>query len=560
MRRLSIKHRLIANTVSLVIGLLIMLGLNQYQASQQRQLAEAQRLNEALVADMLMLRRNEKDFLMREEARYLTTFETNVATLQRNLESLHDILQQQQIATAHLDAFGQNIRAYQQGFVNVVTAMERLRELSDIGMFNALSQLPAQATLADYQAVHAHYIAQREALGQDENSGLMGEMRSAVHATEVNLAELSELVSQALMDNGRDTSRIMLLAFLAVLAGVVWLNIVISRSIIRPIVGIETTIQAIARSQDLSVRLDTQGADEVSSVAVSFNQMMETFESLIRSLASAADQLAAASHELSAVSDEASGIAHAQEGQTTMIATAVTQMAMAIQEVAGNALAASEALDIGASEANAGQQTIAQNIDSMQALQASGVGTGERLQVLNERINEISNVVNVIQAIAEQTNLLALNAAIEAARAGEHGRGFAVVADEVRNLAANTKASTETIHATTERLLQGAREAIEALQVSTQQATESAQLAEHAGGSFTRVHESIQQVTEMGIQISTATEEQSTVAQDITENVNNMADSVREVVTGAEQCAASSQELARLASQLQDTVAQFKVS
>lgn len=560
MRRLSIKQRLIANTVILIIGLLIIFGLNQYQDSQQRQMGEAQRLNEALVADMLMLRRNEKDFLMREEGRYLTAFDTNVVILQGNLQSLYDILQQQRIDTTHLDAFERNIRAYHQGFRNVVAASDELGLTNDTGLFSELVQLTERATLADYQATVGRYIAQQQRRGLDEDSGLLGEMRSAVHATETNLEELSELVSDALADSVRSTSRLMLLAFLAVLAVVVLLNIAISRSIIRPVLGIEAMIHAIARDQDLSVRLDTQGADEISSMAQSFNQMMTTFETLIRNMATAADQLAAASHELNTVSEEVSGIAHAQEEQTTMIATAITEMAAAIQEVAGNAMAASEAADKGATEANTGQHNIAQNIESMQQMQASGIGAGERLQVLNERINEISNVVNVIQDIAEQTNLLALNAAIEAARAGEHGRGFAVVADEVRNLAANTKASTETIHSTTERLLRGAREAIEAMQVSAQQASESAQLAEQAGGSFSRVYASVQQVTEMGIQISTATEEQSAVAQDITENVNHVADSVRQVVTGAQQCAASSQELARLATRFQDEVAQFKVS
>ena len=611
LRRLSIKQRLIANTVILILGLLLILGLNQYQTAEQRQLSTAQHLNEQLKADMLMLRRNEKDFLMRSEPRYLTAFETNAASLRTNLQSLNDIVEQQHINTATLQAFRQNIEQYQQGFKQVVSATEALgastntgllayivqaaaqaqqrvpvdiqlvlsrldgltkefllsKEMAAVQQFNALieqtaaqQQGDARAALSDYQTAFARYVSQQQRLGLDENSGLLSEMRDAVHATEANLEELSTLVSSALTDSARSTARLMLIAFVAILVLVVMVNLSISRSIIGPVVDIEARIHAIARDKDLSVRLDTHGSDEVAAMANSFNQMMSTFETLIRNMATAADQLAAASHELSTVSDEVSGIAHDQEEQTTMIATAITEMAAAIQEVAGNALAASEAADKGATEANAGQHSIAQNIASMQQLQATGTGASERLQVLNDRINEISKVVDVIQAIAEQTNLLALNAAIEAARAGEHGRGFAVVADEVRNLAANTKSSTETIHTTTERLLRGAREAIEAMQVSSQQASESAQLAEQAGGSFTRVYGSIQQVTEMGIQISTATEEQSSVAQDITENVNRVADSVRQVVTGAHQCAMSSQELARLASRFQDEVTQFKVS
>ncbi|RUO30207.1 hypothetical protein CWE14_12560 [Aliidiomarina soli] len=611
MRSLSIKHRLILNTAVLVVGLLIILGLNQYQASQQTELGEAQRLNERLVADMLMLRRNEKDFLMRAETRYLATFDSNVSTLQTHLQQLADILEAQQIDRSHLESFRRNIRQYQQGFSKVVAATETLGLTNEDGrtaellqsanrldtaasaearvaimQLHALrtsfivnpdpairaefeqqadalnSQLSssAQPLLTNYQQAFARYARQRELLGVDERSGLMGEMRAAVHQTEVNLEELSEVVEQALASSTQNLSRMILLVFALVLGLVVLFNLLISRSIIRPILSMQSIIQQIAVNKDLSIRLDTAGNDEVSSVAVSFNQMMKDFERVIGNMATASNQLAAASQELSTVSDEVSGIAHNQEEQTAMIATAITEMAAAIQEVAGNALAASEAADKGATEANAGQQSITRNIDSMEQLQGAVTGTSERLQILNERTHEISKVVNVIQDIAEQTNLLALNAAIEAARAGEQGRGFAVVADEVRTLAANTKASTQTIHETTERLLRGAREAMEAMQVSADQASESGNLAAQAGDSFARVYDSIQQVTEMGIQISTATEEQSSVAHDITENVNKVADSVRQVVTGAHQCASSSQELARLAADLQDEVAQFKVS
>jgi methyl-accepting chemotaxis protein len=322
----------------------------------------------------------------------------------------------------------------------------------------------------------------------------------------------------------------------------------------------ESKIGQIADESDLSRRMEESGKDELTSVNVSFNRMMGRFEDVLQSLGGASDQLSAASQQLSAVSEEVSNIAVDQESQTTMIATAVTEMASAIQEVAGNAQQASQAADEANNEARRGQEKIADNVQAMEDLQMSVTGTSERLQILNERTKEITEVVGVIQSIAEQTNLLALNAAIEAARAGEHGRGFAVVADEVRSLAANTKTSTETIQATTERLLRGAREAMEAMQVSSDQASDSAELARQAGESFKGVSTAINTVTDMNIQISTATEEQSAVAGDITQNVNGVSDSVREVVTGANQCAQASQELARLASDLQTQVSRFKVS
>lgn len=199
-------------------------------------------------------------------------------------------------------------------------------------------------------------------------------------------------------------------------------------------------------------------------------------------------------------------------------------------------------------------------ISAMEVLVGSVQGTAERLKILNERTVEISHVVAVIEGIAEQTNLLALNAAIEAARAGEQGRGFAVVADEVRSLAANTKKSTTTIQETTQRLLRGAEEAMEAMQVSSQQATESADISRESGYAFEVVGTAVGKVVDVNLQISTATEEQSSVAEDISKNVNTMADSVREVVLGANQCAESSQQLSELAADLKGKIEQFKVA
>lgn len=300
--------------------------------------------------------------------------------------------------------------------------------------------------------------------------------------------------------------------------------------------------------------------DELTRVSGDFNRMMIRFQELVGDLHEASEALAASSHQLSAVSEEVSNIAQNQEQQTTMIATAITQMSAAIQEVVHNAQEAANSAESADGEAKAGLEKVTRTINAMEVLVGSVQGTAERLKILNERTAEISHVVSIIEGIAEQTNLLALNAAIEAARAGEQGRGFAVVADEVRSLAANTKQSTSTIQATTERLLRGADEAMEAMNVSSQQASESAEISRESGRAFEVVGASVSKVVDVNLQISTATEEQSAVADDISQNINSMADSVREVVLGATQCAESSQQLAELAVDLKGKVEQFKVA
>ncbi|MEX1222361.1 MAG: methyl-accepting chemotaxis protein [Idiomarina sp.] len=613
MRNLKIKQRLILSTAVLAVGIVALLLLGLYQSAQKDSLARGQVLTQALSSSMLTLRRNEKDFLMRQDPKYLNTFEGNAASLLQQSAELQQVLVSHGMRTDLIEKFDDNIDTYRERFEAVVAATTRSGLTQELGLQGTMrerayaledeissaeqqvrlltlrrhekdfimrqdltyqqrfnndanawldnaSDAVVIGALEAYQDAFNAYVDERVFIGLDPKSGTYGEMRAAVHDSETNLAELSERLTTQMTDARESLNTLFVVVAVVVLLIVVLLNLLISRSIIRPLVAMENAIGEIADQSDLSRRLDESGKDELTFVNVSFNRMMTQFEDVIQNLNDASDQLSAASQELSAVSEEVSNIAVDQENQTTMIATAVTEMASAIQEVAGNAQQASQSADEANSEARRGREKVADNIQAMEDLQLSVTGTSERLQILNDRTQEISDVVNVIQNIAEQTNLLALNAAIEAARAGEQGRGFAVVADEVRSLAANTKKSTETIQATTERLLRGAREAMEAMTVSSEQASESVELARQAGESFKGVNEAISTVTDMNIQISTATEEQSAVANDITKNVNGMSDSVREVVTGANQCAQSSQELAQLAADLQTQVTRFRVS
>ena len=334
--------------------------------------------------------------------------------------------------------------------------------------------------------------------------------------------------------------------------------LLISLSIIRPLAGLRSLISEVQQSSNLTLRADASGRDEVSDTARAFNTMLEHQQALIRHLTDTATQLAAASEEMSAISAQVSQAATAQGDQTSMVATAVHQMSVAVQEVARNAQStASNAADAN-KEARQGSELVQSNLTSIQGLSASVEKAGEVIDTLHSQSDEISKVLGVIQSIAEQTNLLALNAAIEAARAGEAGRGFAVVADEVRSLASNTQKATESIRSMIDALQGGARSAVSAMQLSREQAQNSVSHAREAGEVLNHIAHAIEGIADGNVQISAATEEQTAVANEISENISSLNDSIGEVVNGAEQSSIASRDLAQLATGLQQQIQRFR--
>jgi methyl-accepting chemotaxis protein len=334
--------------------------------------------------------------------------------------------------------------------------------------------------------------------------------------------------------------------------------LVIGLSIIRPLSALRAVISEVQQSSNLTLRADTSGRDEVSDTARAFNTMLEHQQALIRHLSDTATQLASASEEMSAISAQVSLAATAQGDQTSMVATAVHEMSVAVQEVARNAQSTSSTATDANQEARQGSALVQSNLKAIEGLSASVDKAGGVIDTLHSQSDEISKVLGVIQSIAEQTNLLALNAAIEAARAGEAGRGFAVVADEVRSLASNTQKATESIRGMIDALQSGARSAVSAMQLSREQAQNSVSHAREAGEVLGHIVLAIEGIADGNAQISTATEEQTAVANEISQNISSLNDSIGEVVNGAEQSSVASRDLAQLAVGLQQQIQRFK--
>jgi methyl-accepting chemotaxis protein len=301
------------------------------------------------------------------------------------------------------------------------------------------------------------------------------------------------------------------------------------------------------------------GQDEIAETAQAFNQTIERVQQFFRALNDAVLQMAAASDEMSAISQQVSQTASEQEMQANMIATAVNQMSAAIQEVANSALATSGQANQTEQSARQGVLQVGANIASIEQLSGVVSAAGTVIGQLHQETDKISQVLAVIQTIAAQTNLLALNAAIEAARAGEAGRGFAVVADEVRTLATNTQQATESIRGMIDTLQHKAREAVEAMQQSQGHAQGSVSNAQQAGTVLDQIQQAVQSIVDMNVQICTATEQQTVVAEEINRNITEFNCSITEVSRSSAQSAEASSALAELANRLRQQTALFHV-
>ncbi|EKP0248730.1 methyl-accepting chemotaxis protein [Aeromonas veronii] len=362
---------------------------------------------------------------------------------------------------------------------------------------------------------------------------------------------------EALYSSARTMSVIVSLVTLGFVVAIAWL---LTGQIRNPVMALLEQTRRVS-SGDLTSRIDMQqfNNDELGTLAKGFGEMQTNLRTLVSEVSGSVVQLSSAAEEISSVASQSANNMNAQQHELNQLATAMNEMQATVQEVSRNTSDAASAATSASETAELGAQTVNDSIQRIERVAGAIESTAVVIRQLGDDSRNIGMVLEVIRGIAEQTNLLALNAAIEAARAGEQGRGFAVVADEVRTLAKRTQDSTSQINTIIAELQQRAEQAGSTMQQSQELMNTTVATAREAGESISQISGSVSSISHMNIQIATATEEQGAVSEELNRNVVNISHASEEVAAGATQMAQACNELNHLATQLQDMVRRFRV-
>ncbi|WP_349974256.1 methyl-accepting chemotaxis protein [Pseudomonas sp. WHRI 8519] len=431
----------------------------------------------------------------------------------------------------------------------------------DRALFNAL--IAAHQQYFDLQAqVLKDIAAGRMAEARQQISGPLTQyadnMMKALSALTTYNSSGAEQASQRSSDVADEAFAAIIGSLLVIMIALVAIATVLTRSIVVPLADAVAVAERVATG-DLTREITVTGRDEPALLLRALSRMQASLRDTIRKIAASSDQLASASEELHTVTEDTSRGLHQQSAEIDQAATAVNQMTAAVEEVANNAVSTADASQGADRSTRDGRDQVNQALASIQHLVDDVTGTSAEIEQLASNANEISRVLDVIGSIAGQTNLLALNAAIEAARAGEAGRGFAVVADEVRALAHRTQQSTAEIEQMIAGIQNGTERAVTAMHSSQGRATGTLEVAQGAGQALEVIAEAIASINQRNLVIASASEEQAQVAREVDRNLVNIRDLAMQTSAGANQTSAAAQDLSRLAVDLNGMVAQFKV-
>jgi len=384
-------------------------------------------------------------------------------------------------------------------------------------------------------------------------------------ALQASLAALIDLNAKGAIESGATSDAsfkngqifVIALSVLTIIITIV-VAVTFTRSISRPIQALLGSTQKIA-SGDLRTPVAVNGADEITELQNATAAMLASLKGTIQHISDSSGQLASAAEEMSSITKESTAGIQRQTMETEQAATAVNEMTVAVEEVARNAVSASHSTQESERSARTGQERVSQTIASLEKLTATVTQTGVEVEGLANQAQNIAKVLDVIRSIAEQTNLLALNAAIEAARAGEQGRGFAVVADEVRALAHRTQSSTQEIEQMIQGIQKDSTRAVQSMQQSSAEAGSTLLIAHEAGAAIKQITAAISDINERNMLIATASEQQAQVARSVDENLVSIRDLSVQSSSAASQTSIASHELSQLAVDLNRLVARFSV-
>jgi methyl-accepting chemotaxis protein len=420
--------------------------------------------------------------------------------------------------------------------------------------------------LNDYRRMEDRMKSLSSANKLDElTTMLSADLQTNSDQMNVVLGKLVEINTQQLNDTNKMastqySSAITMVVTLLIVATALTLLFawLLTNSITRPIASALKAAEEVAEG-DLTRTIEVDGTDEAGRLLSAMLKMQSRLRDTLQRISGSATQLASAAEELNAVTDESARGLSQQNNEIEQAATAVNEMTSAVEEVARNAVSTSEASKNATTSASDGRDLVQETVSAIERMSGDVQSTATLIGNLADESRDIGKVLDVIRGLADQTNLLALNAAIEAARAGEAGRGFAVVADEVRALAHRTQQSTSEIERMIGSIQGGTEQAVSSMRNSTERAESTLNIAKGAGLALDTINSAVVEINERNLVIASAAEEQAQVAREVDRNLVNIRDLSTQSATGANQTSAASNELSRLAVDLNGMVARFRL-
>ncbi|WP_319534508.1 methyl-accepting chemotaxis protein [uncultured Vibrio sp.] len=585
---MTIRQKLYFLGAIAILGIVTLLATSSHFANQSNELNHAIKHVGDLEIRLLNLRRNEKDFLLRSDLKYLEKFNHNVDQFLQLEQELAEILTDYDLPSSH--QLKTDLLAYQKGFQTLVSAFQQYGLNSESGLLaryeplllNAKKVADQQQMLAlihfdnaiksgqfDRNALNgieapelmqvAEQVAnQKQIVGTAYNKGLLGETRSLSHAVEEQFDTFSSMIDSAATQHEESMTtikQVITALVLIVLFALIWQ---ISRSINIRVSSLLTTIKNISESNNISLRSDLAGKDELFDISHHLNDLLEKLERLIQNTQEKSMQLTTSTDNMHRELEGVMEQFHSQTDHTTSMATAVQQMVATIGEISESTSVAVEGVHQAAKNAEQGRTVVEATVTNIGQLTGILSSSQQSISSLNQHVDKIGGAVNIIQEIADQTNLLALNAAIEAARAGEQGRGFAVVADEVRALASRTHQSTEEITRVVSDIQAQMSAVVSDIDQCNEQGQQTLSASEQLDASLQQIITDMHTIQGNSERIASAIEEQGIVMNQVSDSINELNVISENNMQSAKECLLEVDSVSAQAHDMDDAVAEFK--